>query len=157
MVNIQFKKIHPLAKLPYNSNSESLKRDAGFDLYAVEDVTIPCQHSASVSTDNINSSCAIVPIGLQLAYITPGYWFRIEARSGLGFKYGITPHFGIIDNEYRNELKIKLYNHGNMNYEIKAGDRIAQMVVYETIPTKLEFVDDIQETDRGEGFGSSGK
>ena len=88
----------------------------------------------------------------------PGWWFRIEPRSGLGFKHNLQPHLGVIDNGYRGDLGVKLYNLGNKDYEVKPGDRIAQFVVYPLIQPVCSWADEVENTNRGDsGFGSSGK
>lgn len=136
----KFVKTHPDAVLPTKKRDD----DIGYDLTAVEDVSI------------LGRSYAVVPVGLQVAYIEPGWWFKIEARSGLGFKHHIFPHFGIIDTGYRGDCGVKLYNFGQEVYEVKKGDRIAQIVFYPQVVVEFEWVDKIMETDRGEkGFGSS--
>jgi dUTP pyrophosphatase len=140
---VKFIKTHPDAQLPLANNSEIGTGDSGYDLVAVKDVSI--------------SRSGIVPVGLTLAYIEEGFWFRIEPRSGLGFKHHIQPHLGVIDNGYRGDLGVKLYNFGHQQYEVKKGDRIAQFVVYPLIHPQCEWVDKIVESDRGDkGFGSSG-
>lgn len=145
-IEISFKKTHPDAILPVANNTDILIGDSGYDMFSVEDVVIPSKGSN------------VVPIGLTLAYITPGFWFRIEPRSGLGFKHSIQPHLGVIDNMYRGDLGVKLYNFNDKDYEVKAGDRIAQFVVYELLQAKLNFTEEIDETSRGSsGFGSSGR
>tara|TARA_R110002020_G_scaffold202310_3_gene405401 strand:+ start:76 stop:555 length:480 start_codon:yes stop_codon:yes gene_type:complete len=144
---VKFVKTHPDAQLPKANNSEIGTGDSGYDLTAVEDVTI-----------NGNSS-VVVPVGLTLAFLQEGFWFRIEPRSGLGFKHNIQPHLGVIDNGYRGDLGVKLYNFGKhwTTYEVKKGDRIAQFVVYPLIHPQCEWVDEIVQSDRGsKGFGSSG-
>ena len=101
---------------------------------------------------------AVVPVGLQLAYITPGYWFRVEPKSGLGFKHGLQPHLGIIDNQYRGGMGIKIYNFTDVGYTYNVGDKVSQFVVYELIDTEVEWSDTVYETNRGsKGFGSTGK
>jgi len=146
VVRVKFKKTHSDARLPAVNNTEAGVGDSGYDLTAVEDVTIPAKGSAVVS------------VGLTLAYIKPGWWFRIEPRSGLGFKHSIQPHLGVIDNGYRGDLGVKLYNFGDKDYEVRAADRIAQFVVYPLIQPVCEWADEVEETDRGaSGFGSSGK
>lgn len=138
---LKFEKTHDLAKLP-TKNHES---DTGYDVYSVEDKLIPARGSA------------VVGVGLKFADIPEGYWVKVESRSGLGFKHGITAHPGIIDNGYRGDAGIKLYNLTDTDYTIKAGDRIAQFVVYMNIGMQVEW-GTVQETARGEkGFGSSGK
>ena len=138
---IKFKKIHDDAKLPTKNNPT----DTGWDLYAVEDKTIPARGSA------------VVENGLQVAYISPGYWFQISPRSGMGFKSGIQPHLGVIDQEYRGSLGVKLYNFSDTDYQVKSGDRIAQFVIYKRYDAEINW-GEVEESSRGEkGFGSSGK
>ena len=137
---LKFKRVHPDAKLPTKNNAS----DTGYDVSAVEDKVIPARGSA------------VVDVGLVLSDITPGFWFRVEGRSGMGFKYGIQPHFGIIDNQYRGELGVKLYNQTDTDYTVTIGDRIAQFVVYKNYNTVIEE-GEIEDTIRGDkGFGSSG-
>jgi len=138
---LKFEKTHELAKLP-TKNHES---DTGYDVYSIEDKTVPARSST------------VVGVGLKFADIPEGYWVKVESRSGLGFKHGITAHPGIIDNGYRGDAGIKLYNLTDIDYQIKAGDRIAQFVVYMNIGMQVEW-GTVQESARGEkGFGSSGK
>lgn len=145
-VDIKFVKTHEKAVLPKYNHSDPYTGDSGLDVTAVEDAIIPY------------SGSAVVPVGLKLAYVTPGYWFRVEGRSGLGFKHSIAPHFGIIDNPYRGDMGIKLYNFGKADYTVKAGDKIAQLIIYPLIQANIHWADEVSETNRGEkGFGSSGK
>ena len=138
---LKFEKTHESAKLP-TKNHES---DTGYDVYSIEDKTVPARSSA------------VVGVGLKFADIPEGYWIKVESRSGLGFKHGITAHPGIIDNGYRGDAGIKLYNLTDTEYQIKAGDRIAQFVVYMNIGMQVEW-GAVQDSARGEkGFGSSGK
>lgn len=141
---IKLKKTHEDAVLPSANNKEPGTGDTGFDLVAVEDATIQ------------NYDSATVPVGLTLADITPGYWIRIEPRSGLGFKHNIQPHLGVIDNGYRGDLAVKLYNFGEKTHTVKKGDKIAQLVVYPLLQPVFEFTEDVTTTSRGDkGFGSS--
>ena len=144
MVNIKFIKTHEDAVLPRVNNQGHGVGDTGYDLTAVESITIP------------EGSSNIVPVGLRLASITPGFWFRIEPRSGLGFKYSIQPHLGVIDNGYRGDLGVKLYNFSKKRFIVKSGERIAQSVVYPLIQPEMSFAEDVTESARGDkGFGSS--
>ena len=144
--SVKFVKTHDNAELPKANNSEIGTGDSGYDLTAVEDVLIP------------GNGSAVVPVGLTLAYIEKGYWFRIEPRSGLGFKHSLQPHLGVIDNGYRGDLGVKLYNFKSSSYTVKKGDRIAQFVVYPLIQPQCEWADDVVDSDRGDkGFGSSDK
>ena len=145
-VKILFKRTHDLAKLPVKANPEPETGDSGYDIFAVEQTFIPPRGSA------------VVLVGLQLAYITPGYWFRVEPKSGLGFKHGLQPHLGIIDNQYRGGMGIKIYNFTDVGYTYNVGDKVSQFVVYELIDTEIEWSDTVYETNRGsKGFGSTGK
>jgi dUTP pyrophosphatase len=138
---IAFEKTHCNAILP----SKTYPQDVGWDLYAVEDVTIPAK------------SQNVVDIGLKLAYLDQGYWFKIESRSGLAFNHNITAFAGIIDNTYRGVIGIKLFNFSTIDYQVKVGDRIAQMVIYmENIDFDVQWGNVVQ-THRGSGgFGSTG-
>jgi dUTP pyrophosphatase len=136
-----FKKTNPSAIIPSKNNPD----DTGFDVYCVEDKVIPARGSA------------VVDVGLDFAYITPGFWVKVEGRSGLGFKHGVFPHPGIIDNGYRGNAGIKLYNLSDSDYNVNAGDRIAQFVVYRNYNILIDE-GEVSETARGNsGFGSSGK
>jgi dUTP pyrophosphatase len=157
-MKLELIKTHENAILPsQNNTAQDGTGDTGYDLYAVEDVLIPgIQVNTRTQVGDINS--AVVPVGLEIGYIEPGYWLRIEGRSGLGFKHGIQPHFGIIDNQYRGGLGVKLYNLTSNDYQIKAGDKVAQIVGYKLIEMNIEFTDTKSDSTRGEkGFGSSGR
>lgn len=120
--------------------------DSGYDLFACEDTWV-----------NINDK-ATVPVGIKIGYITPGYWVKVESRSGLSFKSGILAHPGIIDNQYRGDMGVCLYNHSNTNYKVNKGDKIAQLVVYQLWDYNVGWVEEAEKTERGEkGFGSSDK
>lgn len=145
-VEASFIQTHPDAKLPTQAHTGEMTGDTGYDLYSVAEVKIPAGGSA------------VVPVGITVAFITPGFWFRIEGRSGLGFKHGVQPHFGVIDNGYRGDLGVKLYNLSDTDAVIHAGDRCAQMIFYPLIQAQLSFVKEIVQSDRGAtGFGKSGK
>lgn len=141
-MSLLFEQTHPDAKLPTKNHSS----DTGYDVTCVEDKLIPARGSA------------IVNVGLKFANIPAGWWVKVEGRSGLGFKHGIAPHPGIIDNGYRGDAGIKLYNNTDVDYNVKAGDRIAQFVLYPLSPDFVVAFGDTTDTSRGEkGFGSSGK
>jgi dUTP pyrophosphatase len=143
---ISFQKVNDYAKLPSRNNNLHLVGDTGYDIYSVEDIVVPA-----------NSTCK-VDVGLKIGFISPGYWIRVESRSGLYFKHSITAFPGVIDNGYRGNLGISLINNSeDTPYEVKRGDRIAQLVVYNTIEPVISWTSHIEETSRGEnGFGSSG-
>lgn len=119
---------------------------AGMDVVSAEDVTLPSMGRHAVAT------------GLALA-IPVGYEVQVRPRSGLALKHGIslanTP--GTIDSDYRGELKVILINLGAEPFEIRRGDRIAQLVVTPVQIGRMIEVADLDETARGiGGFGSTG-
>jgi len=138
---LKFEKTHESAKLPVKNNES----DTGYDVFSIEDTVVPARGSVFVN------------VGLKFADIPEGYWIKVESRSGLGFKHGITAHPGIIDNGYRGNAGIKLYNLTDVPYQIKAGDRIAQFIIYMNINMDIAW-GTATVSSRGEkGFGSSGK
>lgn len=141
---IEFIKTHKDAQLPSTKRYGAAHGDAAYDLHCVEDVKVPARGST------------IAPVGLTVAKMPPNVWFRIEPRSGLGFKSNIQPHLGVIDNQYRGDLGVKLYNFGDEDVTIPKGSGVAQITLQRTQPIKFGFVENISETDRGaKGFGSS--
>jgi len=147
-MKIKFVKTNPDAILPAKNHDCPLLGDAGFDLFSVEDVRIE------------PGEAQVVDVGLKLGYVDPGFFFRIEARSGLGFKKSLQPHFGIIDNGYRGELGVKVYNFSSKVQYIGKGQGCAQLIVYPMVDTDVEFIkeEEVNFTERGtKGFGSSDK
>ena len=119
---------------------------AGMDVVAAEDVTLPSMGRHAVAT------------GLALA-IPEGFEVQVRPRSGLALKHGIslpnTP--GTIDSDYRGELKIILINLGAEPFEIKRGDRIAQLIIAPVQLGRMVEVESLDETVRGiGGFGATG-
>jgi len=145
MVKVLIKKLNPLAQLPaYKTNGAS-----GMDLMACIKKSINIKPGES----------CIVPTGLSVAF-SKEYEIQIRPRSGLAAKNNIsilnTP--GTIDSDYRGELKIILFNHGNESFMINNNDRVAQMVLTPIVKIELEETNELPETIRGEGgFGSTGK
>jgi dUTP pyrophosphatase len=81
----------------------------------------------------------------------------LPTRASPSVKHGIQTGAGVIDPDYTGELKVILFNHGSESFEIKQGDRIAQLILEKCETPLIEEVDELQETKRGErGFGSSG-
>ena len=116
---------------------------AGYDLYAIEDVVIGQYEFTQVNT------------GVSVA-IPSGYYGRIAPRSGLSAKYGIVIGGGVIDEDYRGELKVLMSCLRGI-YDVRKGDRIAQLIIEKIATPELEIVDSLDDTDRGEsGFGSTG-
>lgn len=162
--DIRFIKVHENAKLPKrnyidmvishtdSSNGKPVyeqihgTHDAGYDIFCCKDATIPARQAIEIET------------GIKVGYITPGFWFRIEARSGLGFKNKLFPHFGIIDNTFRGNMSVLIYNNSDEDYTFKRGERIAQLVIYPLITSTIGWTEESESTQRGEkGWGSSGK
>lgn len=103
---------------------------------------------------------AVIPTGIAIALPDAGYVALIFARSGLGIKHGIAPAncVGVIDSDYRGEIKVGLANSGGQDFTIRPGDRIAQMAVMPVLQAELRQVDALDETARGAGgFGSTGR
>lgn len=101
---------------------------------------------------------ALVPTGLSIE-LPEGYEAQIRPRSGLAFKHGITVlnSPGTIDADYRGELQVLLVNLSNDTFEIKAGERIAQMVVAKHETISWQLATQLSETERGAGgYGSTG-
>jgi len=101
----------------------------------------------------------LIPTGLKIA-LEAGYEAQVRPRSGLALKHGISgPNSpGTIDSDYRGEVGVILINHGELPFEIKRGDRIAQMVIARYEQAQMIEVDAVDETARGAGgFGSTGR
>lgn len=129
------------AKVPFRANAT----DAGADICSIENLVIqPLERKA-------------VPTGIILE-IPEGYYGRIAPRSGLAYKNGIDVLAGVVDSSYRGEIKVILFNTDNKNsFEIKEGDRIAQLIIETHFNFEFEIAQDISYTDRGSGgFGSTG-
>ena len=151
-VKIKFIKMHEDAILPTKAHDG----DNCFDLYAVEDTVIP--RSSYGPVDEVKVGSAVVPIGITVGYISEGYGFVLRPKSGLGFKAGLQPHLGEIDNGYRGDCAVKMYNFSDKDYNYKKGDKVAQIKIEKIYDTKIEWTYEAEEADRGDsGFGSSGK
>jgi len=139
---IRYKKLHEDAIEPTRGSEWA----AGYDLYAAEDKYIDKNQTVKVGTG----------IAVEIPH---GYFGGIYARSGLATKEGIRPAncVGIVDADYRGEIIVALHNEGVLLKEIHKGDRIAQLVIQPCISPVFKEVDDLTDTNRGEGgFGSTG-
>ena len=145
MAKVLIKRLDPKVKLPaYKTEGAS-----GMDLMAFIDNTIFLKPKTST----------LVPTGLSVAF-SKNFEIQIRPRSGLAAKNNIsvlnTP--GTIDSDYRGEIKVIIFNHGNDDFIINNGDRIAQMILTPVEKMEFEETKDLPETLRGEGgFGSTGK
>ena len=119
--------------------------DAGLDLYCMEDIRV------------WPGSPAVIDTGVHIE-LPPGYYGKIESKSGLNVKYDIVSCGGVIDEGYTGGIIVKLYNLGQRIHDFKAGDKIAQLIIQPYAAPELEVVDELTETDRGSnGFGSTGR
>ena len=145
MVKVLIKKLNSAVKLPeYKTDGAS-----GMDLIAFIKESINIKPKTS----------SLIPTGLSVAF-SENYEIQIRPRSGLAAKNNIsvlnTP--GTIDSDYRGEIKVIIYNHGNNDFFVNNGDRIAQMILSPVVKMELEETSDLPETIRGiGGFGSTGK
>tara|TARA_B100001093_G_C26458724_1_gene855488 strand:- start:134 stop:571 length:438 start_codon:yes stop_codon:yes gene_type:complete len=145
MVKVLIKKLNSAVKLPeYKTDGAS-----GMDLIAFIKESINIKPKTS----------SLIPTGLSVAF-SENYEIQIRPRSGLAAKNNIsvlnTP--GTIDSDYRGEIKVIIYNHGNNDFFVNNGDRIAQMILSPVVKMELEETSDLPETTRGlDGFGSTGK
>lgn len=144
------------AKMPTRAHTW----DAGLDLYAVEKGVVPgCTYSASTtsySRGEVNVGTKTFDTGVHVE-IPEGYVGLIKSKSGLMVNHMITTD-GTIDAHYTGSIKVKLFNHARNKYKVKAGDKIAQLVIVPCLLPELEQVDGLEETDRGDnGFGSTGR
>lgn len=118
--------------------------DAGLDLYAMEAKVIPARGSEVFDTG----------VHIELPKGTAGF---LKSKSGLNVKHGITSE-GVIDVGYTGSIVAKLYNNSDQDYEVKAGDKITQLVILLIVTPPLFVVDELDDTERGEGgFGSTGR
>ena len=145
MVKVLVKKLNTRVKLP----SYKTEGSSGMDLIAFVEKPIEIKPNSS----------ALIPTGLSIA-IPENYEVQIRPRSGLAAKSNISvlnaP--GTIDSDYRGELKVILFNHGNKQFVVKNNERIAQMVLTPILKVDFEEVDSLPDTIRGSGgFGSTGK
>ncbi|HWN10884.1 MAG TPA: dUTP diphosphatase [Pyrinomonadaceae bacterium] len=137
---LHFKRLDPRAVLPTRGSVAA----AGLDLYAIEDLAIGPGERCLART------------GLAVA-IPEGYYGRIAPRSGLATKNGLDTLAGVIDADYRGEIRCLLYNAGSETIQLAAGSKVCQLIIEKIITPEPAWADEIDETDRGGGgFGSTG-
>ena len=140
LTKLPFKKLSEAAVLPTRGSQHA----AAVDMYASAPGAIPAHGFASINT------------GIAVA-VPHGYYARIAPRSGLSAKNGIFTLAGVVDSDYRGEVIVVLANHSDDDYEVKLGDRIAQMIIEAIIMPEPVFVDELEDTERGaNGLGSTG-
>ena len=144
-MKIEIKKLQESAVLPERGSASA----AGYDLFACmeEDVVIKPHETKMIGT------------GLAAA-IPEGYFGGIFARSGLSSKEGLRPAncTGVVDADYRGEIKVALHNDSEVERVVNVGEKIAQLVVLPFLSVEFDEVETLSETQRGAGgFGSTGK
>jgi dUTP pyrophosphatase len=137
---LQVKKLSDKGRVPTRGSAFA----AGYDMYAARDTTVPARGKVLVDTD--------------IAIAVPeGTYGRIAPRSGLASKHFIDTGAGVIDADYRGQVKVLLFNHADSDYEIKEGDRIAQLILERIYTPEVVEVQELEESVRGAGgFGSTG-
>ncbi|KAI8836783.1 dUTPase-like protein [Chytriomyces cf. hyalinus JEL632] len=117
---------------------------AGYDLFSAKDVTIPANGRAIVPTD----------ISIAVPFGTYG---RVAPRSGLAVKHFLDVGAGVIDADYRGPVGVVLFNFGTADFQVKEGDRVAQLILEKIETAQIDHVQELDETVRGAGgFGSTG-
>jgi dUTP pyrophosphatase len=141
ILQINVKKLSENATIPTQGTSFA----AGYDLYAAEDAVVVCGTRKLIKTN----------VSME---ITPGYYGRIAPRSGLAYKNGIDVLAGVIDSDYRGDIGVILYNTDKyIDFNVKKGDRIAQIIFEACYTATLNNADNLDNTLRqAGGFGSTG-
>ncbi|MBQ7408093.1 MAG: dUTP diphosphatase [Clostridia bacterium] len=143
-MKVKFTKLNENAVIPVYSSEQA----AGADLYNSEG-----------DFDILPGQTKLIGTGIAMQ-IPVGYVGLVFARSGLACKQGLAPanKVGVIDSDYRGEIKVALHNHSQEQKQIKLGERMAQLVVVPYLKCEFEEVGHLEQTDRGAGgFGSTGK
>ena len=121
------------------------KTDAGLDLRSREEIVLWPGHSHTFDT------------GVHIEF-PPGYYGKIESKSGLNVNDSIVSLGGVIDEQYTGSIAVKLYNMGKKDKVFKPGTKVAQLIIQPYIAPDIEYVSELTETERGDsGFGSSGE
>lgn len=144
-INVMFKKLDARAKVPTYGSVYS----AGADIYAL------CEGAVTIAAGKTE----FIHTGISLE-IPEGVVGLIYARSGMACKRGVAPanKVGVIDSDYRGEIIVCLYNHGEEDVVIENGERVAQMVFAPYFTAEFSESEELSGTERGEGgFGSTGK
>ena len=145
MSSIRVKKLSPKAILPTYGSVEA----AGADLYACLEESVTIQPGETV----------FIPTGIALE-VPKGCAGLVYARSSMGAKRGLAPanKVGVIDSDYRGEIRVVLLNHGKVPQTVEHGERVAQFLITPVLTPQYEEVEELTDTDRGAGsFGSTGK
>ncbi|GAX74235.1 hypothetical protein CEUSTIGMA_g1684.t1 [Chlamydomonas eustigma] len=137
---LRVKKLSEHATVPSRGSSSA----AGYDLSSAYEYTVPAHGKECIKTD----------ISIQ---VPPGTYGRVAPRSGLAAKHFIDTGAGVIDEDYRGNVMVLLFNHSDADFKVNKGDRIAQLVLEKICTPEVEVVEDLDFTIRGQGgFGSTG-
>jgi len=140
-MNIKIKKLNPEAVIPKYAHVG----DAGMDLFSIEDKVLKPMERYAVGT------------GISMEY-PEGFCTLIWDKSGLAINHGIKTMGGVIEPNYRGEYKVIMINLSDKDFEIKKGQKIAQVLIQPIVCGEIEEVDELSDTNRGHGgFGSTGK
>jgi dUTP pyrophosphatase len=140
-MKIKIKKLHPDAKIPQYAHAG----DAGMDLFTVEQFELEPGERKSI------------PLGLAME-IPEGYVGLIWDKSGLSHKYGIKSFGGVVDSGYRGEIHAGVMNLSDKYFSFEKGHKIAQLLIQKIEQAEFKEVEELSDSDRGEGrFGSTGK
>lgn len=146
MTKLPTKLLSTGAQLPEYGSEQA----AGMDLHA--DLT---QGDADIITLEPGQR-ALIKTGVSVK-IEPGFYGRVAPRSGLAYKHGIDVMAGVIDSDYRGDVGVILINHGDEDFQVFHGDRIAQMIITPHATSFPHLVNNLDDTSRGDGgFGSTG-
>ena len=149
MIEIKVRLLSPEGRLPERMSEGS----GGYDLFASEDRVVP----AAVSTKGrVDLGRALIPLGIaiELPIATVG---RIASRSGLSVNSNIEAGAGWIDSDYRGEIMVELKNFSSVDFKVRQGDRIAQLLLLPVTMSKFKVDERLGSTGRGQsGFGSTG-
>lgn len=145
MNTVKIKRLNKLAKIPTRGTAES----AGYDLYAAtdKDIQIPPHSNVKIGT------------GIAMS-IPNGFFGGIFARSGVATKRNMRPSncVGIVDSDYTGEVIVSIHNDSTETKTIQKGERIAQLVIVPYLSVIFDEVNELDETERGDGgFGSTGE
>jgi len=137
---LQIAKLSKEAILPTRGSPSA----AGYDLYSAHDLVIPARGKGLVKTD------------LQIK-VPHGTYGRVAPRSGLAWKQHIDIGAGVVDEDYRGNLGVVMFNHADVQFDVKRGDRVAQLVCEKIAYPEIEELPTLDDTERGVGgFGSTG-
>ena len=140
-MNIRTRRLHDDARLPQRGSPLS----AGADLFCAESCTLA------------PGERRLIPTGIAIE-IPVGYYGRVAPRSGLAVRNGLDVMAGVIDADYRGEVRVLVINLGCDTIRFKTGDRIAQLIIEQAAPAIFEWSEELGDTTRAEGgFGSTGR